>query len=39
MAVPYAAGSSVEGNFSAPKSGICVDFAYMDEIVALHEDE
>ena len=32
--VPFGAGSSVEGNFSQPHSGICIDFAYMDKIVA-----
>ncbi|EUC30529.1 hypothetical protein COCCADRAFT_39256 [Bipolaris zeicola 26-R-13] len=35
--VPYSGGSSVEGNFSAPYGGICIDFANMDKIVALHE--
>lgn len=37
--VPFGAGSSVEGNFSSPYSGICVDFVYMDKIVAYHPDE
>jgi D-lactate dehydrogenase (cytochrome) len=29
----------VEGNFSAPYGGICVDFAMMDKVLALHEDD
>lgn len=37
--VPFGAGSSVEGNFSQPHSGICVDFAHMDKIVAFHPDD
>lgn len=37
--VPYGAGSSVEGNFSSPFSGICVDTSAMDRIVAFHPDD
>lgn len=37
--VPFAGGSSTEGNFSSPYSGICIDFAYMDKIVAFHPDD
>lgn len=37
--VPFGAGSSVEGNFSQPYSGICVDFARMDQVVAFHPDD
>ncbi|GAB1318279.1 D-lactate dehydrogenase (cytochrome) [Madurella fahalii] len=37
--VPFGAGSSVEGNFSQPHSGICVDFCYMDKIIAFHPDD
>ncbi|KAK4132184.1 hypothetical protein BT67DRAFT_386214 [Trichocladium antarcticum] len=37
--VPFGAGSSVEGNFSQPHSGICVDFSYMDSVVAFHPDD
>ena len=37
--VPFGAGSSVEGNFSQPHSGICVDFSYMDNVVAFHPDD
>jgi D-lactate dehydrogenase (cytochrome) len=29
----------VEGNFSAPYGGICIDFTMMDKIVALHADD
>ncbi len=29
----------MEGNFSAPYGGISVDFAYMDKIVELHEED
>jgi D-lactate dehydrogenase (cytochrome) len=37
--VPFGAGSSVEGNFSQPHSGVCVDFSLMDRIVAFHPDD
>ncbi|KAH4646094.1 hypothetical protein HBH81_036650 [Parastagonospora nodorum] len=37
--VPFSGGSSVEGNFSAPYGGICIDFTMMDKIVALHADD
>lgn len=37
--IPYSGGSSLEANFSAPHGGMSVDFAYMDQIVALHEDD
>ncbi|KAH8655406.1 hypothetical protein BX600DRAFT_385420 [Xylariales sp. PMI_506] len=37
--VPYGAGSSVEGNFSSPHSGICIDFSHMDKIIAFHPDD
>ncbi|SMQ53787.1 unnamed protein product [Zymoseptoria tritici ST99CH_3D7] len=37
--VPYSGGSSVEGNFSAPYGGICIDFAFMDQVLAVHEDD
>lgn len=32
-------GSSLEGNFSAPYGGISVDFAFMDKIIRLNEDD
>ncbi|KAF4475629.1 D-lactate dehydrogenase [Colletotrichum fructicola Nara gc5] len=37
--VPFGAGSSVEGNFSSPYSGICIDFTFMDEVVAFHPED
>ncbi|KAF4455034.1 D-lactate dehydrogenase (cytochrome), partial [Fusarium albosuccineum] len=37
--VPYGAGSSVEGNFSSPHSGICIDLSGMDKIVAFHPED
>ena len=37
--IPYSGGSSLEANFSAPHGGMSIDFAYMDQIKALHEDD
>lgn len=37
--IPYSGGSSLEANFAAPYGGMSLDFAYMDQIVALHEDD
>lgn len=37
--VPYGAGSSIEGNFSSPHSGICVDFTHMDQIIAFRPED
>ncbi|KAF4996212.1 hypothetical protein FDECE_12554 [Fusarium decemcellulare] len=37
--VPYGAGSSVEGNFASPYSGIIIDFTHMDSILAFHPDD
>ncbi|KAE8420569.1 hypothetical protein BDV36DRAFT_281447 [Aspergillus pseudocaelatus] len=37
--IPYGAGSSVEGNISAPYSGICIDLSAMDKIVSFHPDD
>ncbi|CAH0057764.1 unnamed protein product [Clonostachys solani] len=37
--VPYGAGSSVEGNFSSPFSGVCLDLSEMNDIVAFHPDD
>jgi hypothetical protein len=39
ISVPYSGGTSLEANFSAPFGGMSIDFSFMDEIVALHEDE
>ena len=37
--VPYGAGSSVEGNFSAPFSGICIDLSSMNNVIAFHPED
>lgn len=37
--IPYSGGSSLEANFSAPYGGMSVDFAFMDQIVAVHEND
>ncbi|CAG9989201.1 unnamed protein product, partial [Clonostachys byssicola] len=37
--VPYGAGSSVEGNFSSPYSGIVVDVTHMDNILSFHPQD
>ena len=36
---PYSGGSSLEGNFSCPHGGMSIDFAFMDQIVARHDDD
>ncbi|KAH8131798.1 FAD-binding domain-containing protein [Trichoderma asperelloides] len=36
---PYGAGSSMEGNFSSPFSGICIDLSEMNKIVEFHPDD
>lgn len=37
--IPYGAGSSVEGNFTSPFSGICIDLSAMDKIVEFHPED
>jgi D-lactate dehydrogenase (cytochrome) len=37
--VPFGAGSSVEGNFSSPHSGVCIDLSRMNKILSFHEDD
>jgi D-lactate dehydrogenase (cytochrome) len=37
--VPYSGGSSLEANFSAPFGGMTIDFAHMDRILDVHEDD
>ncbi|KAK2782674.1 hypothetical protein FQN52_000774 [Onygenales sp. PD_12] len=37
--IPFSGGSSLEGNFSAPYGGMSIDFAHMDKIIQLHEDD
>lgn len=36
---PYSGGSSLEGNFSCPHGGLSIDFVFMDQIVAFHEED
>ena len=35
----YSGGTSLEGHFASLPGGVCVDFARMDQIVALHPDD
>ncbi|EXJ64249.1 D-lactate dehydrogenase (cytochrome) [Cladophialophora yegresii CBS 114405] len=37
--IPYSGGSSLEANFSAPFGGFSIDFAFMDQILAVHADD
>lgn len=37
--IPFSGGSSVEGHTAAPFGGVSIDFAYMDQIVKLNEDD
>ncbi|KAF2156438.1 oxidoreductase, FAD-binding protein [Myriangium duriaei CBS 260.36] len=37
--VPFSGGTSLEANFSAPYGGVCIDFAMMGNILAVHEDD
>ncbi|KAJ5578617.1 FAD-binding domain-containing protein [Penicillium hispanicum] len=37
--IPFGAGSSVEGNFSAPYSGVCIDLSQMNALVAFYEED
>ncbi|KAL3487599.1 hypothetical protein BJX62DRAFT_213380 [Aspergillus germanicus] len=37
--IPFAGGSSVEGNFTAPYSGLSIDFSQMNQVVAFHEED
>ncbi|KUJ07289.1 uncharacterized protein LY89DRAFT_702424 [Mollisia scopiformis] len=37
--IPFSGGSSLEGNFSAPFGGVSVDFAFMDQILQLHQED
>lgn len=34
---PYSGGTSLEGNYVPTRGGVCIDFANMDKILALHE--
>ncbi|KAL2808445.1 hypothetical protein BJX63DRAFT_409257 [Aspergillus granulosus] len=37
--IPFAGGSSVEGHFTAPYSGLSIDFSQMNQVVAFHEED
>jgi len=37
--VGYSGGTSLEGHFTPTRGGICIDFARMDKILALHKDD
>ncbi|KAE8341582.1 hypothetical protein BDV24DRAFT_51297 [Aspergillus arachidicola] len=37
--IPFAGGSSVEGNFVAPYSGLTIDFSDMKRIISFHPDD
>jgi D-lactate dehydrogenase (cytochrome) len=37
--IPFSGGTSLEGHFSGPRGGICLDYARMDKIVAIHEED
>ncbi|KAJ5433484.1 uncharacterized protein N7458_012640 [Penicillium daleae] len=37
--IPFGAGSSVEGHFSAPYSGFSIDLSRMDNIIAIHDED
>jgi D-lactate dehydrogenase (cytochrome) len=37
--VPFGAGSSVEGNFTSPHSGVCIDLSSMDRILSFRPDD
>ncbi|KAL5332829.1 hypothetical protein BJX70DRAFT_382822 [Aspergillus crustosus] len=37
--IPYSGGSSLEANFSAPHGGLTIDFAHMNKILDLQEED
>lgn len=37
--VPFSGGSSLEANFAAPFGGMTVDFAFMDRVLEIHEED
>ncbi|KAJ5768296.1 hypothetical protein N7533_000879 [Penicillium manginii] len=37
--IPFSGGSSLEANFSAPFGGMTIDFAMMNKILDIHEDD
>lgn len=36
---PFSGGTSLEGNFTPTRGGICIDFSRMDKILQLHEND
>jgi D-lactate dehydrogenase (cytochrome) len=37
--VPWGAGTSLEGNASAVRGGVCIDFAQMNRVLAIHGED
>lgn len=37
--IGFSGGSSLEGNFSAPYGGICIDFALMNKVIEIRPDD
>ncbi|KAJ5692365.1 FAD-binding domain-containing protein [Penicillium macrosclerotiorum] len=37
--IPYSGGSSLEANFSAPHGGMTIDFAMMNKILDIHQED
>ena len=37
--IPFSGGTSLEGHFVGVRGGICIDFARMDKIITIHEDD
>jgi D-lactate dehydrogenase (cytochrome) len=37
--VPWGAGTSLEGNASAVRGGVCIDFAQMNKVLAIHPED
>lgn len=37
--IGFSGGSSLEGNFSAPHGGVCVDFTHMNKVIAIRPDD
>jgi D-lactate dehydrogenase (cytochrome) len=37
--IPYGAGTSLEGNFTAPRGGVCFDLQQMNKIVKIHSED
>src|SRR5262245_50420650 len=37
--VPFGAGTSLEGNAASAEGGVCVDFARMNKVLAVHDSD